>query len=99
LRVLTPDEGYDDGPIRSGFCATLQYGQVVDEVVFMLVGVSQLATGEDGTVRLSLANPARHYADLRGGLEFDILDHQQHRICRGTVVKVLGKASGAFGKS
>jgi hypothetical protein len=56
LRVLTPEEGYDGGPIRSGFCATLQYGPVVDEVVFMLVGVSQLATGEDGTVRLSLAN-------------------------------------------
>ncbi len=88
-RLSVLDRCDDSGPLYSVFCPTFRYHNIVDDVSTTIVGVSQLMRGEDGTVLLSFANPARHYASLREGCEFDILDHNKHRICSGTIEKLL----------
>jgi hypothetical protein len=89
LHVLAAEEGYDGSPLYSGSRAVFRCHEVVDDVRLLLVGASQLASGENGTARLSFSNPRRHQAYLREGLEFDILDRGKRRIGRGTVAALL----------
>jgi hypothetical protein len=58
--------------------------------LLILVGVSQLAVGEEGKARLYFADPAKHEPYLCEGLQFVILDHQDRRLCGGRVESVLG---------
>lgn len=89
LRFLNHEECPDGGPVYSGFRATFRYHEVIDDVTLVLVGVSQLASGEEAMARLSFGDLARHQTDLKEGSEFDILDGEHRYICRGTVVKIL----------
>jgi hypothetical protein len=89
LHILGHQECPDGGPLYSGFRATFRHHDVVDDVTLVLLGASQLASGEEGTARLSFGDLARHQADLQKGSEFEILDREHRCICRGTVVKIL----------
>jgi hypothetical protein len=89
LHYLGHQECPDDGPLYSGFRGTFRHHDVVDGVTLVLVGASQLASGEEGTARLAFGDPAATLDRLHEGLEFDILDREHRCICRGTVVKFL----------
>jgi len=92
LHVLAAEEGCAGSPLYSGLRAMFQHEEVLDDVTLLLVGVSQLASGDEGTVRLSFDSPARHRACLRAGVRFNIVDQEHRRICSGTITRVADRS-------
>jgi len=92
LRFLGHQECPGSGTLYSGFRATFQHYEVVDDVMLVLLGASQMASGQEGTARLSFGDPAESLVGLHEGLEFDILDREQRCICRGVISKILSQA-------
>jgi hypothetical protein len=89
LHFLADEECSEIGPLYSGFRATFRYHEVVNDVTVVLVGASQLSSGEEATARLTFVDPAQSLPCIRKGLEFDILDRREHRICRGVISQIL----------
>ena len=89
LRVPSRAEGHQGGPIYSGLRATVRCGESCAEANVLLVGASQLAAGQEGTVRLNFTGRKDASHELQSGMEFELLDYQQRLLGRGAIEAVM----------